>query len=187
MPLSWKKKPTTWLSSLDILKVMKQYENVYKSFVFIGPTPMDFDKRLYKNECVWNEICKFDLSEYIRKGKRKIGIIFNLDPHDKEGSHWVCSFIDIKKKEIYYFDSYGEKTPKEVITLSNRIIDQAKQLGLKYTFIENTTRHQYSDSECGVYCLYIIIKLIEGRSFQTMMKQKIKDKTMVELRKKYFN
>ena len=72
MPLSWKKKPTTWLSSLDILKVMKQYENVYKSFVFIGPTPMDFDKRLYKNECVWNEICKFDLSEYIRKGKRKI-------------------------------------------------------------------------------------------------------------------
>ena len=29
---------------------MKQYENFYKEFVFIGPTPIDFDKRLYESQ-----------------------------------------------------------------------------------------------------------------------------------------
>ena len=38
----------------------------------------------------------------IMKGKTNIGIIFNLDPHYKQGSHWVAVFIKVRKKEIYY-------------------------------------------------------------------------------------
>ena len=131
-PKEWEKKPLMWLNSLDILKVMKQYERAYEPFVFIGPTPIDFDKEVYKGECVWNELCKFNLGEYIKAGKKKIGIIFNLDPHDKEGSHWICSFIDIKKKEIYYFDSYGEDTPKQIFTFSKSSIKFSFLLCIKH-------------------------------------------------------
>ena len=186
-PSEWKKKPMTWLTSVDILKVMKQYEKIDDTFVFIGPSPIDFDKHVLDGECVWQELCEFSLGDYIKKGKKKIGIIFNLDPHDKDGSHWVCSYIDIRKKEIYYFDSYGEETPKEVTKFAERIIKQSKDLGLHYKFVENEVRHQYSNSECGIYCLYIIIKLTQGRDFKKLTSNKIKDASMTKLRKIYFN
>jgi len=186
-PKEWKKKPLTWLTSVDILKVMKQWEKIDDTFVFIGPSPIDFDKHLLYNECVWDELCKFSLRSYIKNGTKKVGIIFNLDPHDKGGSHWVCSYIDLRKKEIYYFDSYGDKTPKEVVTFAKRIIKQATVLGLKYKFVENVVRHQYSSSECGIYSMYIIIKLIQGRKFQNLTTKKIADASMTKLRKVYFN
>ena len=83
------KNPNEWLNSLDISRVMKQYENDYKCFDFLGPSPIDFDTFKENNECVWDEICNFDLNKSYTKGKRKFGFIFNLDPHYKGGSHWV--------------------------------------------------------------------------------------------------
>ena len=35
----------------------------------------------------------------MKRGKTKIGIIFNTDPHDKPGQHWISMFINIKKKK----------------------------------------------------------------------------------------
>ena len=37
-------------------------------------------KKLF-GQCVWNDLCNFNLETYIKKGKNKIGIIFNTDPH----------------------------------------------------------------------------------------------------------
>ena len=186
-PIEWKRKPTEWLSSIDILKVMKQYENAYKCFEFIGPTPIDFDEYEYENKCVWDELCKFDLLEEIRNNKSKIGIIFNLDTHDKGGSHWVSMFINIKKGEINFMDSYGDNPPGRITTLANRIIGQAKKIGR--TFVSNTVemRHQYSNSECGMYSLYFIIEQIKGRNWKYFNNIKIEDKKMKKLRKVYFN
>ena len=45
--------------------------------------------------------------------KKKIGIVFNLDKHDQEGSHWICMYVDLYTDDIYYFDSYGQKPPKK--------------------------------------------------------------------------
>ena len=44
-PPEWKKNPNEWLSSTDIMNVMRQYEKAYKCFDFIGPTPIDFDTK----------------------------------------------------------------------------------------------------------------------------------------------
>ena len=33
-------------------------------------------------------------------------------------------------------------------------------------------RHQFSDSECGMYCLYFIIEMLKGRPFQNSMVRK---------------
>ena len=76
-PKSWEKKPNEWLSNEDIESVLKQYENKYKCFKFIGPTPIDFDKRLRAGKCVWDELCNFNLKSYIDQGIFKIGISFN--------------------------------------------------------------------------------------------------------------
>ena len=72
-PDVWKKNPTEWLTSVDISNVMQQYEKAYPSFEFIGPSPIDFDTHMTgsgQKECVWQELCEFDLFDYMRKGKK---------------------------------------------------------------------------------------------------------------------
>ena len=188
-PDSWKKNPTEWLSSVDIEKVMKQFENRYKCFDFIGPSPIDFDKHMLYGECVWEELCKFDLQSLIKKGKTKIGIIFNLDPHYLEGSHWISMFINTKKGYIFFFDSNGEAAPKQVKVLSDRIIKQGKEIGLDLDFYQNHPKeHQKGNTECGMYSLYLIIELLTGKhDYEYFMKNDIPDKDMRALRKEYFN
>ena len=189
-PAKWKNNPNTWLNSLDITKVMKQYEKKYNpTFQFIGPSPINWDT-IDDNECVLEELCKFDLKNYLKMGHYKIGIIFNLDPHYKPGSHWVMLFINGNANEIYYFDSYGnnnEKIPTSIMRLVKKIQKQANQLKLTYTFQYNKTKHQYGNSECGMYCLYMIIQLLKRKSFNFLNKKRIVDKTVWDCRKKYFN
>ena len=188
-PPEWKKKPTEWLTSVDFIKIMRQYEKKYKCFQFIGPSPIDYDKHLSHGECVWEELCKFNLKKTIKQGITKIGIIFNTDPHNKEGSHWVALFVNIKKEEIYFFDSYGERTSKFINRFAKKkIIKQGETLGMDFKFIKNKKRHQYRSSECGMYCLYFIIQMLTtDQSFEEFSKNKIEDIQMIRLRKKYFN
>ena len=186
-PTEWKKNPNEWLSSIEISELMKQYEDAYKCFEFIGPTPIDFDEHLSHGECVWEDLCKFNLKEKKDKGVNKIGIIFNLDTHDKPGSHWTAMFINLKKRKIYYFDSYGDDLcPKRIIKLANRIQSQSKEFDKEYDFLINKMRHQYSKSECGMYCLYFIIQLIRDVPFSRFSKR-VNDKHMTKLRNIYFN
>ena len=136
-PNNWKTKPDEWLSSVDIESVMKQYEKFYKCFVFLGPSPIDYDKHKLYGECVWEELCKFNLSEEIKKNKNKIGVIFNTHPHFKSGEHWISMFINIKKKYIIYFDSNGNEPPTEVRKFVETITTQGKQLGINFDYYEN--------------------------------------------------
>ena len=84
-------------------------------------------------------------------------------------------------------DSYGDKPPKEVNALANRIQEQSEKFGKKYDYHKITMRHQYSNSECGMYCLYFIIEQVKGRNWRYFDKTKISDKKMKKLRKIYFN
>ncbi len=186
-PNEWKKKPFDWLSSLEIQGVMRQWEKARSDFAFIGPSPINYDEHVLFDECVWEELCKFSLRQYIKRGKTKIGIIFNLDTHRRNGSHWVALFIDTKKGTICYFDSYGEKIPKRITKFIDTVKEQSGALGKKYELCTMKRRHQYSESECGMYCLYFIIELIKGRSWKSFEKRRISDKHMRKLRKIYFN
>ena len=147
-PKSWKEKPNEWLTSNDIEKVMKQYEIDYPNFIFIGPSPIDFDKKLMFGECVWNELCNLNIIKQLKDGKNKIGIIFNTDPHNKSGAHWISLFIDIKRKFIFYFDSNGDKVPREIMILIERIEKQGSEINIDFTTYFNRKEHQYSNTEC---------------------------------------
>lgn len=190
-PEEWKKNPNEWLSSVDIMNVMKQYEKAYKCFDFIGPSPIDFDTRMLYGECVWDELCNFNLEEQIKKGKTKIGIIFNTDPHNKPGQHWISMFINIKKKRIFFFDSTGDKPVKEIMILVDRIKEQGKKINPKLNFHFDSNEgieHQYGNTECGIYSLYFIVHMLEDKMTDHYLKTHIlKDEYMSKFRKVYFN
>jgi hypothetical protein len=187
-PASWEKKPNTWLTSVDIEKVMKQFEKSNSSFEFLGPSPIDFDTHKIYGDCVWEELCKFQLNDCLSRNKKNIGVVFNLDPHYEEGSHWVALFIDIDRKFIFYFDSTGDSTPKEIKRFINRVKKQGKVLDIKFENIyENDVEHQKEDTECGIYALYFIISMLKNKSPTDFLKKRITDNEMEKLRKIYFN
>ena len=187
VPKEWFKKENEWLSSIEIMQIMKQWEKKNPQFVFLGPSPIDYDKHLAYDECVWEDLCKFSLINMIKKGKTKIGIIFNTHPHTEDGEHWICCFIDIKKEKIYYFDSYGDRIPTRIRKFVRTIEEQSEKIGNKYEYLFNKKRHQYSMSECGMYCLYVIVELCKGSPWSKVSEKRIDDKYMKKLRKIYFN
>jgi hypothetical protein len=126
-PLEWYEDKHTWLSTIDIDEVMSQYEK-NTDFIFIGPVPIDFDYQIGFGTCVANELCKLDIYKQYINNKRKIGVVFNLDPHYMSGSHWTALYSDLDKGGVYYFDSYGTLPPKEVIELMRRMKVHGNQM-----------------------------------------------------------
>lgn len=181
-PKEWYQNPNAWLSTLDIDNVMNQYQQKFKKFKYLGTVPMDFDKKSFTGSCVVSDICKFNLENEYKNGFNKFGVVFNLDKSHQSGSHWVCMFVDLKLEKIYYWDSYGMAPSKEVLDLGKKIEKQALKLNKKMKLYINNYRHQFGNSECGIYCLWFLIRLLESKnSFKTynqIIKKKVKDSIM---------
>jgi len=190
-PKEWKKNPNAWLSSLDILQVMTQYEKKYKCFDFLGPSPINYDSHHVNGECVWEELCEFNLADQIKRGKTKVGIIFNTDPDYKGGEHWISLFINIKKGTIFFFDSAGNPVPKQINKFVKTVTKQGTQLKnpIIFNFDQNyPVEHQYKNTECGVYSIFFIIHMLEDKITSHYLKTHIlKDEYMEKFRKVYFN
>ena len=209
-PTEWHKKPDAWLSNFDIDAVIQQYEAAYPDFVFLGPTPIDFDSVKADGKCVTEEICGFSLAKEWKKGKRKIGVIYNLDTSEGPGTHWVSMFIDMGDPVPYmfYFNSTAEPMPVEVRALMDRIQEQWLEIHKKNhkKLIEYTSddkvEHQHSNTECGMYSLFFIITCLTRKvgGFQSLGaglsrekiiemfagKTRIPDRYMLKFRNLYF-
>lgn len=188
-PKEWATDPDMWLDSNNIADVLNQYEDAYPHFEFMGPFPIDFAApdpyveggaaaAAAEKKCLMEEICEFRVQEAMKNGTKALGIVYNLDPHFKSGSHWVANYIDIPGHRCYYFDSYGMKPPHQVEKFMKWLTTQDPQMKLEY----NARRLQYKNSECGVYCLYFIIRMLEGDSFLDITRRRPKDEDMLDLR-----
>ena len=205
-PSDWKTNPDEWLSNYDIFNVIRQYEDTYGDFKFMGPTTIDFDTRLpEKNDkCVEEEVCEFNLKEDIKKGFNHFACVFNLDKHNESGSHWVSMFIDIPEKVIFYFDSAGATDiPEEIDVLVKRLQKQASELEnpFQFTYYNNSKlRHQNGGTECGMYAIFFVITMLTGKTpfykervlpmserLELFLKKKIPDKVVFDYRDLYFN
>jgi hypothetical protein len=185
-----------WLSTVDIEKVMEQYEKIKWrndtnfNFSYIGPVPIDFDYKDSIGNCVSDELCNIDFKKLIKKGIKFIGITFNLDPHYKPGIHWVSMFIDFERDTIEYFDSFGVSPPAEVIKLVNKCIEKCKEIDINMTFMWNNKEIQRNNSECGVYSLYYLTERLHGNTFEEIItklkKKKSADYLMNSLRDIFF-
>jgi len=170
----------TWLNTININQVMKQYSIKYSDFEFIGALPRDFDDFYKLTTCDWNN--------FINNNKTKIGIIFNHDTSNEDGSHWVSLYIDFKIGGIYYFDSIGRQPKKEIRKLINSIKDFMEKVNITPNIIINNIRHQHKNTECGVYSIAFIIRLLDGEeSVDEIIHKVINDDTIQEFRTYIFN
>lgn len=160
-PEEWSTNKEEWLSSEDIDALEKNYQMLFPDYYYVGTVPIDFDLQSETKQCLVSALCSIRLPELYKKGKHRIGIVINTDTHDGPGQHWVAVFCDIRPELEYprftYFDSYAHRPEKEIKDLMKRWKAQwdatrihKKPMKLSY----NKTRHQFKDSECGMYCLY---------------------------------
>ena len=183
MPAEWKADPDMWLDSTNIAAVLDQYEEAYPDFEFMGPFPVDFaapDPYVDKDtpKCLMTEICELRVKRALANGTKSIGIVYNLDPHFKSGSHWVANYVDIVSHKCYYFDSYGMPPPMQIARFMKWLTTQDPAMKLFY----GSRRLQYNNTECGVYCIYFIIRMLEGDKFEEISRRKPKDSDMLDLR-----
>ena len=195
-----------WLSTSDINDVVSQYQEKYQDFLFLGALPADFEELSVLG------INNLDFTELENNKKYKIGMIINLDVHTQGGSHWVALYTDLQKGQIYYFDSFAKKPYKRTKKFINRIVrylykkkynkelnitdfikkitggggtthlNKLKDFDIRY----NTIQHQFNSSECGVYSINFIVRLVGGESFDEITQNITKDNEMNKCRTKYF-
>ena len=188
---------TQWLATSDINNVLKQYEQKYDDFSFMGTVPIDFATIIeeYKNM----DFCSLykgkglhlrNKTTYNNKPIRRFGFVFNLDPHDQRGSHWVSMFLDLTCKTpfIGYFDSYGfVPIPKEIDEFMDGLILAVKNcIRMTITKRINTIRHQHKNTECGVYSLYFVYNCLIGRTFDDITEDIILDDAVNKWRDRFF-
>ena len=192
MPKERKDKPNTWLSTIDINKVMEQYEDAYPKFQYLGANPIDFDKKITENKCVSNELCNIDIKSIKKDGKDFLGMVFNTDPHNQSGEHWFSLYIDLKginiKNEpcIYYFDSLASKPKEEVVDFVKKVQEQCLNINKDIQFLYNDIKHQHENTECGVYCLHFLVSMLKGEDFKKYINHERDDKEMEKFREFFF-
>jgi hypothetical protein len=183
-----------WLNQLHIDDVMKQYELKYPDFLFLGSVPIDF------YEINYNDIAEIDIKkDLIDKGRTKIAMIINLDTSKQPGSHWVSLYAhyDVNKHNdinndppkilIYFYDSYGMKPAKRIRKYMRLLARVAEKLNIKYIDLSYTKRqHQEENSECGMYSLNFILRLLNGETFQEIESKRVPDAVVNECRTSYF-
>jgi hypothetical protein len=160
-------------------------------------------------EIIYNKIIEIKNKKY---PITKIAIVPNLDEHWQSGSHWVALYADLVKGNIYFFDSYGYRPEPRLRGLAKRIAewkykkDTGKELIIddmekwmtegnkdlneiekKYDIRYSLVRNQFKNSECGVYSMNFIIRLLNGAKFDNIIKEPLEDDIVNQCREIYFN
>lgn len=106
-----------WLSTTNINDVIDQYHTHNKDFLFMGTVPYDFQELKVLG------LNNFNFNKIFEEGKNKLGMVINLDESHQTGSHWVSLYTDLKKNQIYFFDSVGKPPKKKIKTFINKIVE----------------------------------------------------------------
>jgi hypothetical protein len=209
-----------WLSNRDIDNVLNQYEKTCKDFKYLCTVPIDFAKLedyIFPNNVISNKNYINTLNNLKSMNKTKIAVVFNLDKHTGNGTHWVALYSDLKNKQIYFFDSYAFLPKKEIcefmakianyISGNNKydhiiiknILEKYETSKNNYDKIKNDTitnygidirhnimPHQREGSECGVYSISFISRLLNNEPFDNLISERISDIRINKCRQYYF-
>ena len=67
-----------------------------------------------------------------------------------------------------------------------KLKEQSENMGNETTLHVNNVRHQFKNSECGIYSINFILRLLEGNTFEDLKTNIVKDDEMEENREKLF-
>lgn len=193
----------------DFKKIMINFENQFISpkydEQFIKSIKSKFKDNIADNFV--NEIINILDKKYPIK---ILGMVPNLDTHDKGGSHWVSLFANLETGQIYFFDSYGSRPVKEIREYVKLIAEwkykndtgkvlnfnaenymkkdnEKNEIEQKYDIRYNKTRNQFKGSECGVYSMNFIFRLLNGAKFDDIVSVAVPDDTINKCREIYFH
>jgi len=205
-----------WLSTSHIDDVMEQYQKVNKNFLFLGAVPYDFEqiKMLGIHNLNFTDLEKqgkteigmvINLDEHWQNGSHWVGLYINLVKYqiyyyDSVGSKpgkRVRAFISRVTKYLYRKRFHEDIKIGDVInklkkyassqsggTYNDKYVKNIMNGGFDIRY--NKNKHQFDDSECGVYSIYFIERLITGESFDNITNNIIKDDVINQRRKLYF-
>lgn len=186
-PSEWKENPYTWLSNIDILKVLVRYEKKYRSFKFLGVFPIDFAENYGMSQCISQEICNLNLSKFNKK-YTQFACVFNLDKHYQSGSHWVAVYFNLNKKHpnygFYFFDSVSTKIPREIHRFGLSIKRQVNDPD--FNIHQNIVQKQFKSTECGIFSIHFVIKCLEKMKFHDILRVPYNDDDIHKLRNVFY-
>jgi len=128
--------------------------------------------------------------------------IINTDVSSGPGKHWVCLFIDCRPGSrdsapwtVEFFNSTGNPPARPIV----RWMEEARATlqnaraalhgsGAVMTVPVTLIRHQFKNTECGVYVLFYIRSRLEGRPFAVFTDgAPIRDEKMEAFRRRLFS
>ena len=168
-PEAWLLSPRAWLSNFDIEAVMRQYEDAYRDFRFVGVFPSDFSSpRPYSGgQCVSAAMCALSVRGLRADGIKHVSVVFNLDKHTGSGTHWTGLYIGLDptvptRFGAWYYDSTGREPMPEMVNFKERMRSEAAAEFPRKQFKlwQNRKRKQFKNTECGVYAMFFIVACI---------------------------
>jgi len=205
-----------WLSTSHINDVIEQYQTIHNDFLFLGAVPLDFEDLpvLGISNLDFADLEKkgktkiglvINLDEHWKDGSHWVGLftdlkanqIYYFDSLGKKPLKRTRKFVNRIAKYLYS-KKYGEKLPindilqkiKKIGGKNDKNIDSnphiKKLMDGKFDIRYNHIQHQFDNSECGVYSINFIIRLVSGESFDNVINNITKDEEMNANRKIYF-
>lgn len=208
------KKKYEWLSTTHINDVVNQYQEKYDDFQFLGALPNDFEElpflglsNINFDEYIKNGKTKFgmviNLDSHNQSGSHWVALYFDLENYklyffDSVGKKPGKRIRKFNNKIVNYM--YKKKAGKNLqvdkaIGLINSVQDESKRNKYYKTLKDklkgidiryNPVQHQKANSECGVYSINFILRLIKGEQFDDIVKNITDDEEMNKCRKVYF-
>jgi hypothetical protein len=191
-PCAWYDNQLTWLNTTNIEDVVKQYEDVYPDFNFVGVFPIDFNEKTSMGQCISQEICNLNIERIYKSNIKKLGFIFNLDRHDEDGSHWVALYICLDPNNInygaFFYDSATSGFPPEIHKFMTYISGVVNKINTskKFAIHKNTKKHQFKNTECGMFSMFFIIQCLKDIKASDVANANIKDESVMLFRDIYY-
>ena len=139
---------------------------MHQTTVLPNSTMYDSDILNYVRRLRIPNFCGVKMRDELPSKPRKIESgILNLNTSYEAGSHWVAWYKD--GKERYYFDSFGEPPPIEMM----QYLKSNRELELDLPAIRQnavTVQHDISN-ECGSLCIFVLKQLSNGIPFSKIL------------------
>ena len=148
-----------------------------------------------------------NLDESTQSGSHWVGLFFNLNNYQiyyydsvgKQPIRKIKKFINRIYKYLY-FKKFNYKLPlKNVVNILNSLkknkiinydIDNVHIQNILSNSIDirhNHIQHQFKNTECGVYSIYFIIRMIRNELFDNVINNPINDKNINKFRENFFH
>ena len=202
-----------WLSTSNINEVVSQYEDMYDDFTFLGAVPNDFqelpilglsnvnfDDFLKSNKTKLGMVINLDTHN--QSGSHWVALytdllnnkIYYFDSIGKKPGKRIKKFNNSILKYMYKKKYNKNINIDEIMGLLNKtnkntstkyykmLSNKLKSFDIRY----NNIQHQQNNSECGVYSINFILRMVKGESFDDITKNITSDDEVNKCRKIYF-